>query len=202
LFESESLRGNPAPSRKKREDIAGTITTGFGSRGVDADQIADGGYVIMAHGQANAEVRNDEISPSLTCNHEAPIIVHGTQDPCYGEIAFALGRNNGQENVLTYGIPGNWIGRKPENGGNATAPMIGIAPCLTGTDKHALNIGTTVRRLTPVECERLQGLPDNWTQIPWKGKPKDQCPDGPRYKAIGNSMAVPVMKWIGERINE
>jgi DNA (cytosine-5)-methyltransferase 1 len=57
-----------------------------------------------------------------------------------------------------------------------------------------------VRRLTPVECERLQGFPDNWSRISWKGKPEDQCPDGPRYKACGNSMAVPVMRWIGEQI--
>ena len=57
-----------------------------------------------------------------------------------------------------------------------------------------------VRRLTPTECERLQGFPDNWSRIPWKGKPEDQCPDGPRYKACGNSMAVPVMRWIGEQI--
>jgi site-specific DNA-cytosine methylase len=57
-----------------------------------------------------------------------------------------------------------------------------------------------VRRLTPVECERLQGFPDNWTRIPYRGKPAEQCPDGPRYKACGNSMAVPVMRWIGERI--
>ena len=59
-----------------------------------------------------------------------------------------------------------------------------------------------VRRLTPVECERLQGFPDNYTAIPWRKKPADQCPDGPRYKALGNSMAVPVMAWIGKRIQE
>lgn len=57
-----------------------------------------------------------------------------------------------------------------------------------------------VRRLTPRECERLQGFPDDWTLIPWKGRPAEECPDGPRYKAIGNSMAVPVMRWLGERI--
>ena len=60
----------------------------------------------------------------------------------------------------------------------------------------------TVRRLTPVECERLQGFPDSFTRIPWKGKPAAECPDTPRYKALGNSMAVPVMRWIGERINQ
>ena len=57
-----------------------------------------------------------------------------------------------------------------------------------------------IRRLTPLECERLQGCPDDYTQIEWRGKPAEQCPDSLRYKAIGNSMAVPVMRWIGERI--
>ncbi|MGA4582387.1 Dam family site-specific DNA-(adenine-N6)-methyltransferase [Enterobacter hormaechei] len=61
--------------------------------------------------------------------------------------------------------------------------------------------GMQVRRLTPIECERLQGFPDNHTLIGWRGKDADECPDGPRYKAIGNSMAVPVMRWIGERIS-
>jgi DNA (cytosine-5)-methyltransferase 1 len=170
----------------------------------------------------------------------------------------------------TYGIPGNWIGRKPENGGNQVQPMENISPCLTKTDRHgvAAPIGTdhynlsitgevaatmgtagssetktgptalvqtnpicfeanmslqqpsvgdvyptitrrthasvclpkmAVRRLTPVECERLQGFPDGYTDIKPKGK---ATPDGPRYKALGNSMAVPVMKWIGERIQQ
>jgi site-specific DNA-cytosine methylase len=57
-----------------------------------------------------------------------------------------------------------------------------------------------VRRLTPIECERLQGFPDGYTNIPWRGK--DESPDGQRYKAMGNSMAVPCMKWIGKRIQE
>jgi DNA (cytosine-5)-methyltransferase 1 len=56
---------------------------------------------------------------------------------------------------------------------------------------------TAVRRLTPRECERLQGFPDDYTNIPWRGK---ETPDGPRYKALGNSMAVPCMAWIGQRI--
>lgn len=59
--------------------------------------------------------------------------------------------------------------------------------------------GMAVRRLTPRECERLQGFPDNYTQVPFRNKP---AADGPRYKALGNSMAVPVMSWIGERIQE
>jgi len=60
----------------------------------------------------------------------------------------------------------------------------------------------TVRRLTPRECERLQGFPDDWTLIPWRKKNAEDCPDGPRYKALGNSMAVNCMEWIGQRIAE
>jgi len=59
---------------------------------------------------------------------------------------------------------------------------------------------SAVRRLTPRECERLQGFPDGWTLVPYRGKPADRCPDGPRYRALGNSMAVPCMTWIGRRI--
>lgn len=62
--------------------------------------------------------------------------------------------------------------------------------------------GYVVRRLTPRECERLMGFPDDWTKVPYRGKPAEECPDTPRYKAIGNSMAVNVMRWIGERIQE
>jgi DNA (cytosine-5)-methyltransferase 1 len=103
-----------------------------------------------------------------------------------------------------------------DNAGNdALVQPIGVDlynQCITGdvfqTVSTRINASTTgaimqqmaVRRLTPVECERLQGFPDGYTAIPWKNKPVEQCPDGPRYKALGNSMAVPVMRWIGERI--
>lgn len=69
-----------------------------------------------------------------------------------------------------------------------------------GGGHAAVATASAVRRLTPTECERLQGFPDDHTLIPWKGLPAEGCPDGPRYKALGNSMAVPVMRWIGERI--
>ena len=78
-----------------------------------------------------------------------------------------------------------------------------VAPTLPASDggnrAPTLLKGMAVRRLTPVECERLQGFPDNYTNIPWRKA--DQSPDGPRYKALGNSMAVPVMHWIGRRIS-
>ncbi len=65
---------------------------------------------------------------------------------------------------------------------------------------HSDDMGLRVRRLMPVECERLQGFPDNYTMVPYKSKRADQCADGPRYRVIGNSMAVPVIEWIGKRI--
>lgn len=84
-----------------------------------------------------------------------------------------------------------------------------VFPCLTRSgagclrEEEAFVIdGSGVRRLTPIEQERLQGFPDNFTEIPWRNKSADDCPDGPRYKALGNSMAVPVMRWIGERIQK
>lgn len=83
-----------------------------------------------------------------------------------------------------------------------------IAPTLvarmgTGGNMVPLTLESArVRRLTPVECERLQGFPDNYTRIPWRGKAPEDCPDAPRYKAIGNSWAVPVVRWIGRRIQE
>lgn len=69
-----------------------------------------------------------------------------------------------------------------------------------GGGQLAMAHAMTVRRLTPRECERLQAFPDDYTLIPWRKKSADQCPDGPRYKALGNSMAVNCMEWIGERI--
>ncbi|RMM40599.1 Cytosine-specific methyltransferase [Pseudomonas amygdali pv. lachrymans] len=71
-----------------------------------------------------------------------------------------------------------------------------------GQGAPSIQTGSSVRRLTPRECERLQGFPDDYTLIPWRSKPAGECPDGPRYKAIGNSKAVPVVRWIGMRILE
>ena len=90
--------------------------------------------------------------------------------------------------------------------GNFSATPLAVTPALQALrpsvqSHHAQTFiaqKMAVRRLTPVECERLQGFPDNYTNIPWRGKP--ESPDSLRYKAMGNSMAVPCMKWIGERI--
>lgn len=70
----------------------------------------------------------------------------------------------------------------------------------SGKQVQGVAQGYAVRRLTPTEFERLQGFPDGWTKVPYRGKTADECPDTPRYRAVGNSMAVPVMRWIGERM--
>ena len=77
-----------------------------------------------------------------------------------------------------------------------------LAFTVAATQDQTLVDGYVVRRLTPRECERLQGFPDDWTRVPYRGKPAEECPDGPRYKALGNSWAVPCARWIGERIGE
>ncbi len=98
--------------------------------------------------------------------------------------AVAIGMGGGQTGYALRANPSS-SGDKGEGGMNTTTVISKIQQ---------------VRRLTPIECERLQGFLDNYTQIPWRGKPKEQCPLGHRYKALGNSMAVPVMRWLGERI--
>ena len=86
------------------------------------------------------------------------------------------------------------------------APSVSTGPpySRTGNERvecEALAVSNyAVRRLTPIECARLQGFPDGFTKIPWRGKDAENCPDGAQYKAYGNSMAVNVMRWIGQRI--
>jgi len=108
--------------------------------------------------------------------------------------------NSGKDlfNVVdkTIALAENTIGRQPLNGGNGNGfTEDGPMYTLNATGVHGVSNQMAVRKLTPIECERLQGFPDNYTNI------KPNCPDGHRYKAMGNSMAVPVMKWIGTRIN-
>ena len=95
---------------------------------------------------------------------------------------------------------------RPGGRQSAHTEMVSVKPLVETltTDGHAQSAVFTpamqVRRLTPTEAERLMGFPDGYTAIPWRKKPADQCPDGPRYKALGNSWAVPNVRWIGERI--
>lgn len=108
--------------------------------------------------------------------------------------------NSGQPPAIAYAFKAGQ-GAKAGGIGYAEEQSPTLTSASSGTNlAPAVMHGAAVRRLTPIECERLQGFPDNHTLIGWRGKDAPECPDGPRYKAIGNSMAVPVMRWIGERI--
>jgi hypothetical protein len=122
---------------------------------------------------------------------------HPTQDPISSsDVCHAIGTGNGQ-GCATAAVFVQ----------DDTTPKVGddLANCLRrdagGEGACVLPpVSMQVRRLTPVECERLQGFPDGYTAIPWRKKPASECSDGPRYKALGNSWAVPVVRWIGRRI--
>ena len=114
----------------------------------------------------------------------------------------APSRETGEEVAPTIraGAPNGGAGHGARSGDSKDELIVPVITMLDGQTGAAKS--TQVRRLTPVECERLQGFPDNYTAIPWRKKKSSDCPDGPRYKAIGNSMAVPVMKWLGRKIFE
>ena len=190
LFEQASLSGHSKPSREKKEDIAPTVTGGppfsrTGNERVECDALVIDKISPALRSQAQSSHRPDSES----------YVIHGTQDPIISiEKAHTLGTNNGQENAVCFA----------QNTRNEVREMkvCGALTAQPGMKQQSyLRQGMQVRRLTTIECERLQGFPDNYTQIPWRNNTADKCPDGPRYKAIGNSMAVPVMRWIGERIN-
>jgi len=128
--------------------------------------------------------------------HPQAIAFHPTQDPISStDICHSISSGNGQ------GCATAAIAFDPYN--QACAPVthtLRKGRSATGDEIPQTVQGMQVRRLTPVECERLQGFPDNYTAIPWRKKPASECPDGPRYKALGNSWAVPVVRWIGWRI--
>ena len=114
-----------------------------------------------------------------------------------GEVAGTLNRNTSPS------------GRNTPMVFTETAPTMGSSgPPYSRTGNSRIEAeavaatGYGVRRLTPRECERLQGFPDDYTRIPWRGRAEENCPDGPRYQSLGNSMPVPVMHWIGKRIHE
>jgi DNA (cytosine-5)-methyltransferase 1 len=216
LFESNCLRRHTKASRKTRENttnsalpsIVGTLDTECGG-GRKAHQSVMSGHFIPTFWNGSQTVE------TLTCtsNNQRmpdknklqavlqpisfPAAMSGTQAAYGSNLSLTLQAKNKtaiatQNNVI-------WDTTNITSPTNASNPKPND-PCHTlAKGQHPpLLTGMTVRRLTPIECERLQGFPDNYTDIKPNGK---QTPDGGRYKALGNSMAVPVMRWIGERIN-
>ncbi|GAB7527941.1 DNA cytosine methyltransferase [Pseudomonas sp. 3A(2025)] len=189
--------------------VAGTLRSTNGGSDVDH---AMAGHLVSGTLNANGKAAG---SATQQAGESRLLIVHGTQDPCISNKAFALGRNNGQENVLafsgtdqgvdaydvTHAIQAGAARTNPRSGPDGVGVQIDRAYTLEArAEVQAVQIRSKVRRLTPREYERLQGFPDDYTLIPYRGRPADQCPDGPRYKAIGNSKAVPIVRWIGSRI--
>ena len=146
----------------------------------------------------------DYKEPQVVCyaNHanDSRVTVMGE---CCQSLTSRAGTGGGNLPLVQHAIAiaENVIGRKVENGGNGIGAQEELAYTQNATGVMGVSSNMTVRRLLPIECERLMGFPDNWTQIPWRGKPAEECPDAPRYKACGNSMCVNVMQWIGERID-
>lgn len=174
-------RGTPivpvAFSCKDHGADAGPISPTLRSMGHDGSHANGGGQVAVAFEPRcarNGRGMPSDVVPALKA--EAGSTGKGDAAPC---VAFA---QNTRDEVREMAVVG------------ALAAQPGMK------QTSYIRQSTAVRRLTPTECERLQGFPDNHTLIPWRGKPAADCPDGPRYKALGNSMAVPVMRWIGERI--
>jgi DNA (cytosine-5)-methyltransferase 1 len=198
LFDSESFSRNPPPRREAREGTASDVAHCLRAQAQLSHRADQDNLICMAHGQGNAKIDSDK-APTLTSNHEAPIICfHGSQDPISNnDTANCIGRNQGLENCICY--ENHAQDSRIKNCGNVS-PQLNAKAGTGGGNLPLVQCNLTVRRLTPLECERLMGFPDNHTRIQWKGKPDEQCPDGHRYKACGNSMSVNCMRWLGRRI--
>jgi DNA (cytosine-5)-methyltransferase 1 len=172
LLEPESLCGNTAPSRKEGEGVA-----------ADAGTSVKGGYW-----------EGGEIHPPLTQATKSSGGVGMSDQELFRQKGAYLVMAHGQGNAEFKVRCGC------EGGGKGYLGSKDKAFTVSTTHDQDIHQGSIVRRLTPVECEKLQGFLPEFTRIPWRNKPASDCPDGPRYKALGNSMAVPVIRWLGERM--
>jgi DNA (cytosine-5)-methyltransferase 1 len=178
LFDPYCLGRDFKTSTEKRKDYS---TEAAACLGIDSQQIA--------YNSVNENVDKLQLS---RLNHH---IINGRQDPITSSVAQPLTTDtSGLDNVFCDVYNGSI---------SDVAPTMTTATGITNGSGPKLLQAThyNIRRLTPVECERLQGFSDNHTRIEWRGKSESDCPDGHRYKALGNSMAVPVMRWIGHNIN-
>ena len=159
-----------------------------------------GDYVVQPvafHAEAQADQlpsvgRDTSISDSLTTSQHAAVAFGG-------DIARTLSARYDSSPCVDRGM--DVVAFQSSQSGIREVTTHATLDANNGSRRHnGVSTMSGVRRLTPRECERLQGFPDDFSAIPWRGKPAAECPDGPRYKALGNSMAVPVMRWIGQRI--
>jgi DNA (cytosine-5)-methyltransferase 1 len=210
LFEFQSFSGDTPPRRKTRQGVAPTIsvrTKGGGGLGTDFD--CDGGLIAFDTTQVTSVANRSNPKPGDSCHPLAagahpPAIAFSCKDhgADAGDIAptlRAMGHdgshaNAGGQVAIALALRGREGGATAELGGEVSNAL---RSSQGGGDKAHVLTQMAVRRLTPREAERLMGFHDDYTLIPYRGKP---AADGCRYKSLGNSMAVPVMRWIGERI--
>jgi DNA (cytosine-5)-methyltransferase 1 len=203
LFERESLSGHPAPSREAREEATGYTATSSGkySEGVGTVRAAGGDLGGGSETLHVAKCLTRGVGQRYDPETEALPVVFGAQnsakqgDSVSNEVTPTLDKS--KTPAVAYGLTTE---QTPKFSEEKALTLTKQSPTGGGQPQACMTQDTQVRRLTPTECERLQGFPDNYTQIAWRNKAAEDCPDGPRYKAMGNSMAVPVMRWIGERI--
>ena len=217
LFESESLPRYSAPRRATRKGTSADVEEGVGSgqlvpfvKAKRAQSFTDNETWVegaVAPTQNAFDVGDTRATTAILFeNHPNDSRVTGPHNVAPSCVSrFGTGGGNVPLVIPAVAIQGTVIGRKDYNGPQGLGCSDGGEMfTLNSTDVHAVALAPTmqVRRLTPTECERLQGFPDGWTAIPWKNKSANDCPDGPRYKALGNSMAVNCMEWLGERIQK
>ena len=206
LFESESLQRNSKQSRAKRQE---TATDAQGGVGESSKSWWDGGQIAATLTKQNAggnQRMPDKDNFGAVIEQVAQPIAVDTYNYTTNEKTTQTIRSQSDTEHIGAVMQPTIIDRAAFNQGQNAQyePRIEegqTMSSLVAKGPHAVQHTMAIRRLTPKECERLQGFPDDWTKIPYRNKPADQCPDGPRYKACGNSMAVLVMRWIGERIN-
>lgn len=231
LFESQSSSGHIEESRKKKKETSSNARKGiktnswpaeitcplnasFGNKQGIEDQHALGGahlFVPAVVGTLTAKGPSALGAPQVDARQ---YIVEGKaqgvdlyNQQLTGDLHVPLrtAGGHGAPAIMHKAPMINMQGSKGNSVAQEDGPSFTIS-AMHGFDMHAIGVNLNeadmrVRRLTPLECERLQGFPDNYTAIPFRNKPASECPDGPRYKALGNSMAVPVMSWIGKRLD-
>lgn len=231
LLEPESLRGDPPSRTEARQDVAGAAGAGAARRGVaafggndtagaidvapallaqpgsgwkgDFDSEAFIVQPVCVTGSVTHALRAEGADASEDGTGRGTPLVPVAYDTT--QITSVANRSNPQPGDPCH--PLTAAGHPPllafpaGLSGTQVAATHDLAPALCSSTPTAVAASWGVRRLTPRECERLQGFPDDWTLVPWRGKPAADCPDGPRYTALGNSMAVPVMHWIGQRLD-
>ena len=202
LFERDSLSGHPAPSRETRQEAAGYTSSSFGkySEGVGTVRASGGDLGGGSETLVTKQERVNAITASYGTggvDYETKPLVFGAQNSSSQGDSVSEHVSPTLDKSKTPAVAYGW--NNEFNGAKELMPTIQRGG-QGGSQDGVMQPDMKVRRLTPIECERLQGFPDNYTQIPWRNKAPEDCPDGPRYKAMGNSMAVPVMNWIGRRI--